>query len=84
MPEKRKKGQVSITYGVLKYIFCIIEDSDRSERPPSLSNIPDWLNLLCGRDVGNLVKKPYSFLSKVKFIRNNPACVNHLIPEFIA
>ena len=84
MPEKLKKGQVSITYGVLKYIFCIIEDSDRSERPLSLSNIPDCLNLLCGRDVGNLVKKPCSFLSKVKFIRNNPACVNHLIPEFIA
>ena len=40
MPEKLKKGQVSITYGVLKYIFCIIEDSDRSERPLSLSNIP--------------------------------------------
>ena len=66
MPEKRKKGQLSITYGVLKYIFCIIEDSDRSERPHSLSNIPDCLNLLCGRDVGNLDKKLCSFLRKVK------------------
>ena len=40
------KGQLSITYGVLKDIFSIIKDSDRSERPLSLSNIPDCLNLL--------------------------------------
>ena len=66
MPEKSLKGQLSITYGVLKDIFSIIKDSDQSERPLSLSNIPDCLNLLCGRDVGNLVKKPCSFLSKVK------------------
>ena len=65
MPENLKKGQVSITYGVLYDIFSIIEHSDQSERP--LSNIPDCLNLLCRRDVGNLVKKkPCSFLSKVQ------------------
>ena len=46
MPEKSLKGQLSITYGVLKDIFSIIKDSDRSERPLSLSNIPDCLNLL--------------------------------------
>ena len=67
MPENLKKGQVSVTYGVLKDIFSIIEDSNRSERLLSLSNIPDCLNLLCGRDVGNLAKKSCSFLSKVKF-----------------
>ena len=50
------------------FLVYIIEDSNRQERPLSLSNIPDCLNLLwCGRDVGNLVKKPCSFLSKVKF-----------------
>ena len=51
---------------MLKDIFGIIEDSDQSERPLSLSNIPDCLNLLWARDVGNLVKKPCSFLGKVK------------------
>ena len=56
MRENLKKGQLSITYGMLKDIFTIIEDSDWSERPLSL----------CGRDIGNLVKKPCSFLSKVK------------------
>ena len=66
MPENLKKGLASINYGMLQDIFSIIEDSDRSERPLSLSNISDCLNLLCGRDVGNLVKKPCSFLSKVK------------------
>ena len=66
MPENLKKSLASINYGVLQDIFSIIEDSDRLERPLSLSNIPDCLNLLCGRDVGNLVKKPCSFLSKVK------------------
>ena len=66
MPENLKKDQVSITYEMLKDIFSIIEVRDRSERPLSLSNILDCLNLLCGRDVGNLVKKPCSFLSKVK------------------
>ena len=66
MPENLKKGQVSITYGVLYDIFSIIEHSDQSERP--LSNIPDCLNLLCGKDVGNLVKKNlvvFSVKSKV-------------------
>ena len=48
---------------MLKDIFSITEHSDRSERPLSLSNIPDCLNLLCGRDVDNLVKKPCSFIS---------------------
>ena len=66
MPEKFRKGKVSIIYGVLKDIFSIIEDRNRSERFLSLSNIPDCLNLLCGRDVGNLAKKPRSFLSKIK------------------
>ena len=55
-----------LTYGMLKDIFSITEHSDRSERPLSLSNIPDCLNLLCGRDVDNLVKKPCSFISKVQ------------------
>ena len=50
----------------LKIFLVSLNDSDRSERPLSLSNILDCLNLLCGRDVGNLVKKPCSFLSKVK------------------
>ena len=49
-----------------KDIFSIIEHRDQSERPLSLSNIPDCLNLLRGRDVGNLVKKPCSFISKVQ------------------
>ena len=85
MPENLKKVQVSITYGVLKDIFSIIEDSDGSERPLSVSNICDCLNLLCGRDVGNLVKKPCNFLKvKSRFIRNNPLCLNQLVPEFIA
>ena len=51
---------------MLQDILSIIEDGDGSGRPLSLSNIYDCLNLLCGRDVGNLVKKPCSFLSKVK------------------
>ena len=63
---KSFKGQVSITYVVLQDILSIIEDGDGSERPLSLSNIYDCLNLLCGRDVGNLVKKPCSFLIKLK------------------
>ena len=85
MPEKSLKGQLSITYGVLKDIFSIIKDSDRSERPLSLSNIPDCLNLLRGRDVGNLVKKPCSFLCKVKVYQklmnllHNPLIVNCLL-----
>ena len=33
MPENLKKVQVSITYGLLKDIFSITEDSDGSERP---------------------------------------------------
>ena len=45
MSENIKKGQVSITYGVLQDIFSIIEDSDGSERSLSLSNICDCLNL---------------------------------------
>ena len=70
---------------MLQDIFSIIEDSDGSERPLSLSNIFDCLNLLCGRDVHNLVKKPCNFLKvKSKFIRNNPVCLNQLVPEFIA
>ena len=56
MPENLKKGQVSIIYGVLQDVFSIIEDSDGSERLLSLSNICDCLNLLCGRDVSNLVE----------------------------
>ena len=68
------KGQLSITYGVLKDIFSIIKDSDQSERPLSLSNIPDCLNLLSGRNFGNLVKKPCSFLSKVK-VYQKQSCV---------
>ena len=51
---------------MLQDIFSIIEDNDGSERPLSLSNIHDYFNILCGRDVGNLVKKPCSFLSKVE------------------
>ena len=68
---------------MLQDIFIIIEDSDGSERPFSLSNICDYLNLLCGRDVGNLVKKSCNFL-KVRsgLIRNNPVCLNELVPEF--
>ena len=50
----------------LKIFLVSLNDSDRSERPLSLSNILDCLNLLCGRDVGNLVKKPCSFLIKLK------------------
>ena len=69
---------------MLQDIFCIIADSDGSERPLSLSNICDCLNLLCGRDVHNLVKKPCNFLKvKSKFIRNNPVCLNQLVLEFI-
>ena len=84
IPENLKKGQVSITYGVLQDIFSIIEDSDGSERLLSLSNICDCLNLLCGRDVSNLVEKPCNFLKvKSKFIRNNLVCLNQLVPEFI-
>ena len=45
MPENLKKGQVGINCGVLQDIFSIIEDSDGSERPLSLSNICDCLNL---------------------------------------
>ena len=41
MPENLKKGLLSTTYGMLKDIFSITEDSDRSEKPLSLSNIPD-------------------------------------------
>ena len=48
------------------FLVYIIEDSNQWERPLSVSNIPDCLNLLCGRDVGNLDKKLCSFLSKVK------------------
>ena len=51
---------------MLQDIFSVIEDSDGSERPLSLSNIHDYFNILYGRDVGNLVKKPCSFLSKVE------------------
>ena len=70
MPENLKKHQVSITYG--------------SERPLSLSNICDCLNLLCGRDVSNFVKKPCNFLKvKSRFIKHKPLCVNQLVPEFI-
>ena len=40
---------------------------------------------MCGRDVGNLVKKPCNFLKvKSRFIRNNPLCLNQLVTEFIA
>ena len=82
-PENLKKGQVSITHAVLQYIFIIIEDSDGSERPFSLSNICDCLNLLCSRDVGNLVKKSCNFLKvRSRLIRNNPVCLNELAPEF--
>ena len=85
MPENLSKGQVSITYGVLQDIFSIIEDSAGSERHLSLSNICDCLNLLFGRDVSNMVKKPHNFLKvKSRFIRNNPMSVNQLVPEFIA
>ena len=85
MPENLIKVQVSITYGLLKDIFSIIEDSDGSERPLSVSNICDCLNLLCGKNVGNLVKKPCNFLKiKSRFIRNNSLCLNQLVPEFIA
>ena len=84
MPENLKKGQVSVTYGVLKDIFSIIEDSNRSERLLSLSNIPDCLTYCV---VGMLViwlKNLVVFSVKSRFIRNDPACVNHLVPEFIA
>ena len=85
LPENLKKGQVSITYGVLQDIFSIIEDSDGSERPLSPSNICDCLNLLCGRDVSSFVKKPSHFLKvKSNFIKNNPLCVNQLVPELTA
>ena len=42
MRENFKKGQLSITYGMLNDIFTIIDDS---KRPLILSNIPDCLNL---------------------------------------
>ena len=74
-PENLKKGQVSITHAVLQDIFIIIEDSDRSERPFSLSNICDYLNLLCGRDVGNLVKKSCNFLKVRSRLIRNILCV---------
>ena len=74
-PENLKKGQVSITHAVLQDIFIIIEDSDRSERPFSLSNICDYLNLLCGGDVGNLVKKSCNFLKVRSRLIRNILCV---------
>ena len=44
-----------------------------------------FLNLLCDRGVGNVVKNPCHFLKiKSRFIRNNPVCPNQLVPEFIA
>ena len=68
---------------MLQDIFSIIEDSDGSKRPLSLSNICNCLNLLCGRDVSNF-KKPCNFLKvKSRFIKNNPLCVNQLVPELI-
>ena len=40
---------------------------------------------MVGCNVGKLVKKPCSFLKvKSRFIRNNPVCVNQLVPEFNA
>ena len=70
---------------MLQDIFSIIEDSDGSERPLSLSKLCVCLNLLCGRGVGNFVKNPCHFLKiKSRFIRNNPVCPNQLVPEFIA
>ena len=70
MPENLKKGQVRITYDVLKDVFSITEDSDRSERPLSLSNIPDCSNLLCGRDVSVIwLKNLIVFSVKSKFTR---------------
>ena len=66
---------------MLQDIFRIIEDSNGSERPPHPSNICDCLNLLCGRDVSNCVKKPHNFLKvKSKFIKNHPLCVSKLVP----
>ena len=40
---------------------------------------------MCGKYVSNFVKKPSNFLKvKSRFIKNNPFCVNQLVPEFIA
>ena len=69
---------------MLQDIFSVIEDSDGSERPLSLSNIHDYFNILCGRDVGNLVKKPCGFLSKAEVYQKQSWWVNHLVPEFTA
>lgn len=46
---------------MLQDILSIIKDGDGSERPLSLSNICDCLNLLHGRDVINFVKKSCNF-----------------------
>ena len=70
---------------MFKDIFSIIEDSDVSERPLSVSNICDCLNVLCSRDVGNLVKKLCNFLKvKSKGLSEIILCLNQLVPEFIA
>ena len=62
---------------MLQDIFSIIEDSDGSERPFSLSNICDCLNLLCGRNVSNLVEKPCNLLKvNSRFIKDNPLCAS--------
>ena len=70
---------------MLQDIFSIIEDGAGSDRNLSLSSICDCLNLLFGRDVSNMVKKPHNFLKvKPRFTGNNPMSVNQLVPEFIA
>ena len=69
---------------MLQDIFRITEDSDGSKRPLSLSNICDCLNLLCGRDVSNFKKSCNLLKVKSRFIKNNPLCVNQLVPELIA
>ena len=49
---------------MLQDIFSNIEDSDGSERPLGPSNIRECLNLLCDKDVSNVVNFQFAIFSR--------------------
>ncbi len=66
-----------LNYEMLSEIFCYLEENNLS-----FSNIVPVLNLLCGRDVASVIKKPSNFYKKFKkLIEKNSQCLENYVEE---
>ena len=70
-------GRDRVTYGTLNNIFDVIDSNSLA-----CSCVLQALNILCGRDISNIIKKPSNLRSKIlNYIKKNPDCFRQIVPE---